>query len=79
MVERETETFQPGDERVRRLRGSRGLAEEVAAARDEMHLADLRHAARARGAADTGVFGGATTADETDGRGAPERPDSSAN
>ena len=41
---RNTETFVPGDERVRRLREKPGLAEDVAAARREMREADRAHA-----------------------------------
>lgn len=41
---RSTKTFVPGDERVRRLRENRGLAEDVATARREMREADRAHA-----------------------------------
>jgi len=39
---RDTETFLAGDERVRRLRQKPGLAEDVAAAREQMREADPR-------------------------------------
>jgi len=41
---RDTETFLAGDERVRRLRQKSGLAEDVAAAREQMREADRAHA-----------------------------------
>jgi DNA-binding transcriptional regulator YiaG len=41
---RDTETFVAGDERVRRLRQTPGLAEDVASAREEMREADRVHA-----------------------------------
>jgi DNA-binding transcriptional regulator YiaG len=44
MTGRDTETFESGDERVRRLREKPGLAEEVAAARAEMREGDRVHA-----------------------------------
>jgi DNA-binding transcriptional regulator YiaG len=44
MTGRDTESFEAGDERVRRLREKPGLAEEVASAREEMREADRVHA-----------------------------------
>jgi DNA-binding transcriptional regulator YiaG len=44
MTDRTTRTFVPGDERVRRLRNTPGLAEDVETARREMRDADRAHA-----------------------------------
>jgi len=45
---RDTETFLARDKRVRRLRQKPGLAEDVAAAREQMREADRAHAMGAR-------------------------------